>query len=386
MIWPAIIGQERVKRQLLDALRSGRVPHAYLFFGDEGVGKDAMALEVARVLHCERGGAAACGECASCTRVRTLSHPDVKFICALPRGKGEDADHLSFEKLSEQDLTSVREQMKLKGENPYQRVAIPKANVIKINSIREMRRETTLSTFDNRRRVVIISRAEEMGEEASNSLLKSLEEPSGNTMFILTSSQPEALLPTIRSRCQRVRFDLLMAEEIQQALVERKLAEQPLAELLSKLALGSYGRALELLDEDIAKERQDAVAFVMNSLGFNFPKLMDHIQEISASKDRDVLTRFLTLLLIWFRDALVLREGRGVISVDQMDELTRFTRKFPGANLVRVLEEIERAISLLQRNVYIVLVLVQLSIQLKRNILPARQEPGDSDDLVVRPR
>jgi len=375
-LWPSIIGQERVKRQLLDAVRSGRLPHAYLFFGAEGVGKDAMALELARVVHCERKGEAACGECASCVRIRGLSHPDVKFICALPRKTGEVADDSPFEKLSQQELASVQEELRKKGENPYYRIAIPKANVIKINSIRETRKDTALSTFGNLRRFVIISRAEEMSEEASNSLLKNLEEPSGNTMFILTTSQPDALLPTIQSRCQKIRFDLLMAEEIQQSLVERGLADGKTAELVARLALGSYGRALDLLDEDIARERREAVAFVINTLGQNFPMLMDQIEEITASKDKDVLTRFLTLLLIWFRDALVLREGRGIINVDQNDELVRFIRKFPDANLVQVLEEIEKAIFLLQRNVYIVLIFVQLSIKLKRSILQPSRQPG----------
>ena len=114
----------------------------------------------------------------------------------------------------------------------------------------------------------------------------------------------------------------------------------------------------------------------MNTLGQNFPMLMDQIEEITASKDKDVLTRFLTLLLIWFRDALVLREGRGIINVDQNDELVRFIRKFPDANLVQVLEEIEKAIFLLQRNVYIVLIFVQLSIKLKRSILQPSRQPG----------
>jgi len=376
MIWPSIIGQERVKRHLAEVLRSGRLPHAYLFSGSDGVGKDAMALELGRVLHCERQGMEACEECRSCVQLRSLQHPDVKLVCALPRHKDEQSDTPPLAKLSEQDINTIRDQLKLKGKNPYHRIAIPRANVIKINSIREVRRDSALSTFERRRRLVIISRAEEMGAEASNALLKTLEEPSGHTMLILTTSQPESLLPTIRSRCQTVRFDQLTAEEIEDALVRKNLAEKSRAELVSRLALGSFSRALELLGEDIAAERQDALAFVMNSLGSNFPRLMDQVEELSKSKDRDVLTRFLSLLLIWFRDALVLREGQKIISFDQKDELMRFTTKFPHANLAHVITEIERAIFLLQRNVYIVFVLLQLSIQLKRSILPEYQTSG----------
>jgi DNA polymerase-3 subunit delta' len=385
MIWPAVIGQERVKRQLIEAIQGGRLPHAYLFFGSEGVGKDAMAIELAKVLHCEHVTTSACGSCDSCLKALSLQHPDIKFVCALPRGKSENSSDPPLEKLTEQEIRVIQQQFKLKGENPYLRLAIPKANIIKINSIREIRRESTLTTFDQRRRMVIISRAEEMGEEAANMLLKTLEEPTGNTMFILTTSLPEALLSTIRSRCQAVRFDLLTPEQIEEALKARGLAESSQAQLVSWLALGSFTRALDLLDEDLAKERGEVLVFVKNVLTRNFPKLMVHLEELMRSRDRDDLVRFLTLVSIWFRDALVLREGGSIISVDQKDELIRFVRKFPDANLAQLLGEVERAISLLQRNVYIVLVLVQLSIQMKRNILPASQEREGRESTVSTP-
>jgi len=378
MIWPEVIGQQRVKRYLAGVFQEERLPNAFLFSGAEGVGKDAMAVTFGRALHCERNGIEPCGTCSSCIKVRSLQHPDIKFIFALPHGRDEDRDDAPLAKVSDQDIKTIREQLRLKGENLYHRLAIPKANVIKISSIREARSESAMTTFDGRRRVIIISRAEEMGEEASNTLLKTLEEPSRNTMFILTSSQPDALLPTIRSRCQLVRFEQLSPEEIQAVLVGRDQASPQQAELVSRLALGSLTRAVELLDADIAQQRQEAITFIRNTLGASFCRLMEQVDKLASLKDRDFLVRFFTLLNIWFRDALVLREQCPVISVDQHDELLRFVRKFPNADLVRVLEEVERAIFLVQRNVYLTLVLVQLSIRLKRHILPAPFERADT--------
>ena len=88
-LWPKVLGQTRVKRLLVAALQTRRIPHAYLFSGSEGVGKDAVALELARVLNCQRGGVEACGECSSCRRVASLQHPDIQLIVPLPVGKGE---------------------------------------------------------------------------------------------------------------------------------------------------------------------------------------------------------------------------------------------------------------------------------------------------------
>lgn len=370
MIWPRVIGQQRVKHALLSALKSHRLTHAYLFHGPEGVGKDAMALELSRVLHCQNSAEQACDTCPSCVQLNTLRHPDVKFVVALPVGKGEKSDDPPLARLTDGDVKSIQEQLLLKGSNPYYRVTIPRANIIKINSIREVRRESALSTSDGRRRVIIISRADEMGDEASNTLLKTLEEPSGNTMLVLTTSRRDALLPTIQSRCQALRFDSLTEENIRVALMERNGVHEQHASVIAKLANGSYGAALDLIQEDVAKRREEVVSFVMHALGNNMATLVEHIEELSASRDREVVTRFLHMLLMWFRDALLCAHGREVINLDQQDPILRFVRKFPNANLIHLISDVEQAISLVERNVYITLVLLQLSVQVRGHILP----------------
>ncbi len=369
VLWPRVIGQQRVKSTLLSALRTGRLAHAYLFYGGEGVGKDAMALELARVLHCERGGEEACGQCSSCRQMETLQHPDVRFVCALPVGKGEESDDSPTAKLSEQEINIIQEELKEKGADPYHRVTIPRASIIKVNSIRAVRRESSMSTSDRRRKVFIISEADCMGEEAANTLLKTLEEPAGNTMLILTTAHRDALLPTILSRCQNVRFDRLTEHEIRAALQQRKGVEAHQAELVARLADGSYTRALALLTEDVDQWRRDVLAFVRTALASNVSSLMQAVENIAELKDRELVNRFLVLLLMWFRDALVLMHGGEIINVDQQEDLKRFTAKFPHANLLQALAHVEKAISLVDRNVYIKLVILNLAIRLKADIL-----------------
>ncbi len=377
-VWPRVIGQRRVKETLLSARRSGRLPHAYLFYGGEGVGKDAAALELARVLRCERGGEEACGECSSCVRMATMQHPDVHLIIPLPRGSGEKDDDEPMAKLTEGDVRVVQQQLRLKGADPYHRIQIPRANVIKINSIREIRRESSMSTSDQRTRVFIISGADAMNDAASNTLLKTLEEPPGDTMFILTTSHREALLPTILSRCQNVRFDPLTEEEIRAALIGRGRLDEARASLLARLAGGSYTRALELGESDLMGQRAEVVDFIRKALGGKTLELIELIERMAETKDRDVHVRFLTLMLLWFRDALVLRHGAEVINIDQIAELRSFVSRFPGADLVRALEDVEKAISLVDRYAYIKLVLAQLAVRLRRALLKPQTAARDT--------
>ncbi len=368
-MWHRVIAQQRVKHALLAAMRSQRLPHAYLFVGNEGVGKDAMALELARVLHCERKAEEACDACASCIKMDTLQHPEVRFITALPVGKNETAEDSPVEKLAPADVEVIQQQLRLKGENPYHRITIPRASVIKINSIREVRRQAVMSHAIDGRKIFIISNAEDMSPEAANTILKTLEEPALDTMLILTTSRPDALLSTIVSRCQVVRFDPLTETDIRTALMERENVPEDTAALVARLAGGSYVQALELLEADLVAVRQDVVSFIRTVLANNRVNIVAHIEKLSAEKDRDFVVRYLRLMAIWFRDAFVLVNGGRIINLDQQDDLQKFTARFPRANLRDVLASLDHAISLVYKNGYIQLVLLQLAIKLRRAIL-----------------
>jgi DNA polymerase-3 subunit delta' len=301
--------------------------------------------------------------------VRSLRHPDVSFIMALPRGRGEDAGSRPTEKLSEESLKTVRDQLAMKAANPYHRILIPDANTIKISSVREIRRTAVMSTYGKHKRVIIISRAEDMKEDAANALLKTLEEPATDTVFVLTSSNPDSLPPTIRSRCQSIRFEPLTPEAVRDALIARNNLDRTRAELISRIALGSYGRALELMDENLDQERAEALEFVRLALGYGFLRRIGQIEGLARDHEREELVRFLNLLMIWFRDALVMREGGRIINVDQQQDVERFCGKFPDADIHGVLGTIDDAIRMINRYMNPTIVLLQLSIRIRDIIL-----------------
>lgn len=228
------------------ALGMGRVHHAYLFDGPEGVGKERTAFGLAQALVCERraeGSAEACGACSACTRAvprepgATPLHPDVVL---LERGLYDPA-------------TLGRKS--------------PETQELSIDQVRTLvLARAAFGPHEGRAKVFIVRRAEEMSIAASNALLKTLEEPGAKTHFVLLSATPDALLPTTRSRTQRVRFGALPDAVVTELLVARGV-DATRAKDIAALAGGSMAIASTLADPEASAQREDFVARAMASLG-----------------------------------------------------------------------------------------------------------------------
>lgn len=356
MAWDAIIGQQRAKRLVQSALAARRYPHAWLFTGPEGVGKDAIAIEVAKVLRCDAPPqpGIACDSCRSCRTIADLTHANLSFVFALPSGKGEDGRADSpLIRLSDAEIGLIQDELKKKGIDPYHNISIPKAQQIKISSIRQIRRDISRSASEPGVRIVIVSEAQMMREEAANAFLKTLEEPTSEMLLILTSSAPDTLLPTITSRCQEIRFDRLAPEEISSALIERESVPAEQAGMLAHLSDGSYSRARALIDSDIHGERQEIVQFLRGVLRRSPIAAHEEIERLTAGVDRSELHRMLGLLQLWLRDLLILRLTGNVeliLNRDQIDDLERFNAKFPSIELKAMIEALERCGHAVSRN------------------------------------
>ena len=370
MSWNNVIGQDRVKNLLQRAIRRREIAHAYLFSGGEGVGKDAMAIEFSRVLNCERGATGACDDCGSCKKMDVLQHPNVRLIFPLPVGKAEKSGDDPLRALTDDQVDNVHEQLRLKSRNLYHRIEVAKANFIKVNSVREIRREAAMSSILGGKKIFILVNAESMNAEASNSLLKTLEEPTTDTTFILTTSQKELLLQTIISRCQFVQFDPLGEAEIQNALIERERVDPEQAALVARLANGSYTAAVGLLSADTIAERQGVVQFLRLVLSSHPVALASEVERLSAGTDRSSVERWLKLLRVWLRDALVLRDHgeAGLLNIDHSKDLKSFIQKFPTANLIDAGECVEQSVALIGKNVYLPLILMTLASDLRRHL------------------
>ncbi len=366
MAWDRVIGQNRVKSLLGQILSSGRIPSAFLFEGPEGVGKDAMAIELARVLNCEKGGTAPCGVCPSCKQASLLQHPNIRLVFPLPRGDNETKDDGPLDKLDEKTMKRIREEIVLKALDPYHRIAIPKAQVIKISSIREVIREDSLSLYQQGRRVVIVMQAEEVGAESANALLKVLEEPNPGTVFILTTSKRSSLLPTIVSRCQSLRFDLLSEDEIASTLIRLHGISHADAKLKARLAAGSYSRAVELLDTDTMGIRDEALDLLRDVAVRNYSRISARARKALESKDIPRIETLLKMLQIWLRDAAVVHFGSpaAVINQDQVGTLEKMVHSFDAGHLIEAANSIDDSMRQLSDNVNLGLLFVNLLLNL----------------------
>jgi DNA polymerase-3 subunit delta' len=369
MSWSSIVGQERVKSLLRHTLQSGQIAHAYLFYGPEGIGKDALAVEFAKTLNCTKGDIEACGVCPNCQRMDSFQHPNINLVFALPIGKNEKKGDDPINVLTEAQVAEVQEQIQLKAKDRYKRIEIAKANFIKINSVRNIKREAAMSRIEDGKKVFIIFNADMMNTEASNSLLKTLEEPLPGTILLLTTSAKDQLLPTIVSRCQLVKCDLLSDAEIETALVVRDNVDKSIARLVAQLANGSYSNARRFNLQDMTEERKNVVEFMRLVLGKRKTVLIDAIDELASSTDRPDIERWLKLLQSWLRDVLLIQQkAQAPILEDEKQNMESFNKNFQQANLIAAIQSVEKAIAHLDKNVYLHLILTILAIDLRKNI------------------
>jgi DNA polymerase-3 subunit delta' len=266
MAFREILGQERIISYLKTAGQKGRLSHAYLFLGPEGVGKACTARALAAALNClaPRKDGDACGGCASCRRLAAGVHPD--FLVIGPT---------------------------------------PESQQIKIGQIREFRRLTTYPPFGDGWRVALIKPGEAMTDEAANALLKTLEEPPERHLLVLTARVEADLLPTVVSRCHKLAFVPLPAALVARELRGRRGLAPPQARLLAALSGGSLGRALTLDPEAILAQRRQVLADLGAFSGGSASLAFDWAQRLA--KSRPDLDYFLSLAQLWYRDLLLYR-------------------------------------------------------------------------------
>lgn len=269
--WDAVHGHEEQKAELRAMLSEGRLSHALLFAGPDGVGKRRLAHVLAAALLCASEDERPCGQCDSCRALQAGAHPD--FYEVVPERTGKSAA------------------------------------VIRIDQIRAMRAEASRLSDAGRGRVIVIDEADRMNEAAENSLLKTLEEPAGAVTFILVTSARSALLDTIRSRCVPVSFGALSEEIIRVALVHRGIPEADAAKSAA-LSDGSLGCAIHLAEGEGLSIRDEAVAFLEELSALSMERVFPLAEEM-GKWERERLMAWLACTAMALRDMLILYEDGG---------------------------------------------------------------------------
>ena len=262
-MFDSLAGNQRAKEILRRMLAAGRVPGALLFAGEEGVGKKQFALELARALNCRaRSGAEGCGKCPACVRIGRIEPP-----------ASDDRDaHKKIIWSEHTDVGIVR---------PYNRAVL-------VDAVRDLERETNFRPVEGAARVLIIEDADKLNESSSNALLKTLEEPHATSHIVLVTARPASLLPTIRSRCQTVRFAPLSADEIETFLVKERKRTGKEARLAATLSRGRLGLALTI-DVDAVRQDRELLLEVLDALALtgDRSRLLRVSETLADTKSKD---------------------------------------------------------------------------------------------------
>ncbi len=290
-----------------DALNaSGRLAHAYLFVGPRGVGKSETALAVARLVNCERPAQGRpCGECPSCLKINAATHPDVHRI----------------EKLQDKESISIEQ-------------------------VRGLIGQSQLRPYEGRRKVFIIKDIEGLTPEGSNSLLKTLEEPSPSSLLLLTTSVPEKCLETVKSRCHPVLMHPLPVRKLAQILKKDYAIKDPQAQCLAAMAGGCPAIARKLHENGFLKRKNAAIDELLFGGG-------NEAYWKKVLGDKGELREALQVLLGLLRDMLLLKAGMpesGLLHADRAEELRQWASRYSFVDLAELVRETVEATRTLEEN------------------------------------
>ena len=312
MGFESVVGQDEIIEHLQNSIRHDKVSHAYLFSGQQGSGKKLMANLFAMTLQCEEKGIEPCMKCSSCKKALAKSHPDI--------------------------ITLIR----------------AKQNSIGVDEVREQIVENaSIRPYQGPYKIYLISDAQMMTPQAQNALLKTIEEPPAYAMILLMTDNPEALLPTVLSRCVELRLKPVGDRLIREYLKERLHLPEYQAGIQASFAQGSIGKALELSDDEVFSElTQEAVQILKRSKD---TAPFEQVERLAAlPRDKGEIFKHLELYTLWFRDVLMYKATKeidGLIFREEIDAIKARAVVSSYEGLQTILDAISTAVARLRANV-----------------------------------
>ena len=305
----SIFGHQQIQSQLYNAIETGRVAGAYLFVGMEGLGKEKVALDFAQSINCldyqhnsnqEEGGA--CQQCLSCKKTRAGNHPDFAIIR-------------------------------------------PDGNHLKIDQIRSIQSQIVFRPLEGKRKIYLLTEVEKMNLEAANCLLKTLEEPPAESTLILVANNMDALLPTIRSRCQILSFQPMEVSDLAKILVDQFDLDLGKATAVSVRTQGAIGKAFSICQTEETVEVDQV------------PEILTTLDRLSAFRIAEYISEtpeILDQLLTWYRDLLLMHQQVNpqlLTHQQNLSQLKQIARNYSRIHLQKAIEIILETKNRINRNV-----------------------------------
>lgn len=323
-----IIGQEQIKEHLRNAISTGKVSHAYIINGERSSGKEFIARVFAMALQCEKGGVEPCEECHSCRQALSGNQPDILYV--------------SHEKPNTIGVEDIREQ---------------------ING------DIGVKPYSSRYKIYIMNEGEKMTVQAQNALLKTLEEPPEYAVILILTTQVEALLPTILSRCVVLNMKPVPDELVKKYLMEELKVPDYKANICVAFARGNIGKAkLLAASEEFEKVKDEAVTLVKYINDMEISDIVKAIKKISEYKF-DV-NDYLDILSVWYRDVLLFKATKDINSLifkEEIQQIMRVSNRSTYEGIETIVNALQQAKRRLEANVNFDLTMELLLLTIKEN-------------------
>jgi len=303
-----IIGHSDIIDKLRNIIKSNRIANAYIFAGPSDVGKEFVAINFAKALNCTEVKEDSCDHCVSCRRIDDENHTDVRIIR-------------------------------------------PEGAKLKIEQMRFLKRQGSYKALESEYKIYIIAEADKMTIEAANSMLKTIEEPSGDTLFILLTSNYNSILPTIRSRCQLIRFSLVSQKLIQEGLMKQLGIPESNTKILAIRSQGKPGKALKMAHEK-SKELDDETSWVLPILTQRDKGRL--LQAFKRAEEMSKIEDSPDVILSWYRDLLMIKNGcpkHLLIHNDENNQLEQIAQSYSVIELENLITMTLNIQNLIQRNI-----------------------------------
>lgn len=323
-----IIGHEQIKEHFQKAIENHKVSHAYILTGEAGMGRKSLANAFALTLLCEKGKSEPCMECHACKQVLSGNHPDLIYV------------------------------------------SHDKPNSIGVDDIRDQINETIMvRPYSSYYKVYIVDEAEKMTQQAQNALLKTIEEPPSYAIIILLTTNQEAFLPTILSRCVQLKLKPLKDFVVKSYLTESMQVPEADAEVYAAFARGNLGKAISIASsEDFKLLHKEVLHLLKHVKDMDISELLDYIRKLK--EDNLDIYECLDFMQIWYRDVLLYKVTKDInllVFKDEYRAINELSKNSGYDGLERVLEAIDKARTRLDANVNMELAMELMLLVMKEN-------------------
>ena len=367
MFYKNLIINKHFQGLIKNNIKKNKVPHALLLYGNNGTGKEGHAIELAATLNCKsKINYEACGHCHSCIQLKSMQHPNINFILPYPKRNSISKNDLPEKTLNNKDIQELQLLKQNKIKNPYSKFKLNNANTILINSIRFLKKEIYNTSIESGWKINIIFEADKLcnpNQESANALLKILEEPPNNTIFILITNKYDKMINTITSRCQNFYFRKLSFDLIKNNLNNN--IEVNTLKLLIKLYDGNF----ELIKNNLNKI-DDINEKIIQILKYLFYINQTKFKSFISSIDKSNWDEYMKLFIVILRDLKVLKSTKikdSLILQNYLSKYEKIVYKYSDAKFLQCIKSIERTNNFIFQNGYFPLLIASLNIEIKRH-------------------